>query len=84
MHIGDVHEYSYVAAVRSGFASTTPYQLYFNYALCHRDIVLRSYRLYINFAVRRDYSSPGCIGSTSTLSCTATIRHPAARALFQL
>jgi hypothetical protein len=33
--------------------------------------------------VRRDYSSPGCTGSTSTLLCAATTRHPGAWALRQ-
>jgi hypothetical protein len=32
-------------------------------------VVLRSHPLYINYVMRRDYSSPGCTGSTSILSC---------------
>jgi hypothetical protein len=73
MHTGEVREYGYVAAVRSGSASTTPY------------------RLYIDFAVHRDYSSPaaralrrprrasrllvsGRTRSTSTSPCAATTR----------
>jgi hypothetical protein len=73
MHTGEVREYGYVAAVRSGSASTTPY------------------RLYVNVAVRRDYSSPaahalrrprcaprllvsGRTRSTSTSPCAATTR----------
>jgi hypothetical protein len=41
------------------------------------------YRLYINFDMHCDYSSPGRTGSTSTLPCAATTRHPAAQALRQ-
>jgi hypothetical protein len=36
---------------------------------------------YFAYAVHRDYSSPGRTGSTSTLSCTVTTRHSAAKAL---
>jgi hypothetical protein len=36
-----------------------------------------------NCVVRREYSSPGRTGSTSTLSCAATTRHPSAWALRQ-
>jgi hypothetical protein len=35
-------------------------------------------RLYFNNTVRRDYSSPGRMGSTSTTSCAATTRLPVA------
>jgi hypothetical protein len=31
--------------------------------------VSRLHRLYINYVVHREYSSPGCSGSTSTMSC---------------
>jgi hypothetical protein len=40
-------------------------------------------RLYVDPAVRRDYSSPGRTCSTSTLLCAATTRHPATHALHQ-
>jgi hypothetical protein len=48
-----------------------------------RLLVTRPHGFYVNLAVRRDYSSPGRTGSTSTLPCAATTRHPAARALRQ-
>jgi hypothetical protein len=41
------------------------------------------HQLYINFVVRRDYSSPGRTGSTSTTPCAATTRLPVAQALPQ-
>jgi hypothetical protein len=44
---------------------------------------LRLQQRYLNCAVRRDYSSPGRAGSTSTLLCAATTRHPTARTLPQ-
>jgi hypothetical protein len=37
-----------------------------------------------NYAVRRDYSSPGRTGSTSTLPCAASTRLSAAAALHRL
>jgi hypothetical protein len=46
-------------------------------------IIKRPHWPYINFVVRRDYSSPGRTGSTSTLSCAATTRHPTAQVLRQ-
>jgi hypothetical protein len=46
-------------------------------------LVIRPHGLYINLAVRRDYSSPGCTGSTSPTSCTATTHLPVAPALYQ-
>jgi hypothetical protein len=48
-----------------------------------RLLVARLQRLYINYAMRREYSSPGRTGSTSTLLCAATNHHPSARALPQ-
>jgi hypothetical protein len=48
-----------------------------------RLLVSRSHRLYINYIVRRDYSSPGRTGSTSTTLCDATARLPVARSLPQ-
>jgi hypothetical protein len=39
-----------------------------------RPLVSRSHVLYLNLAVRRDYSSPGHTCSTSTTSCAATTR----------
>jgi hypothetical protein len=50
--------------------------------------VSRSYarattRFYINYGVRRDYSSPGRMGSTSTTPCAAATHLPVARALRQ-
>jgi hypothetical protein len=47
-------------------------------------IVSRLHRLYLNLVVRRDYSSPGRTGSTSTLSCAASTRLSAAAALHRL
>jgi hypothetical protein len=41
-----------------------------------RLLITRSHGLYVNLAVRRDYSSPSCTGSTSPTPCTATTRHP--------
>jgi hypothetical protein len=46
-------------------------------------VVVRSHLLYFNYVVRRDYSSPGRTGSTSTTSCAATTRLPVAWALPQ-
>jgi hypothetical protein len=43
-----------------------------------------SYRLYLNLVVRRDYSSPGRTGSTSTSPCAASTRLPAAATLHRL
>jgi hypothetical protein len=37
-----------------------------------RLLISRSHGLYINYAVGRDYESPGCTGSTSTLSCAVS------------
>jgi hypothetical protein len=39
-----------------------------------RLLVTRPHRLYVSLAVRREYSSPGHIGSTSTSPCDATTR----------
>jgi hypothetical protein len=41
-------------------------------------------RLYISSAVHRDYSSPGCTGSTSTSLCAMSTHLPAAAALRRL
>jgi hypothetical protein len=41
------------------------------------------HRLYHNYAMRRDYSSSGRTGSTSTMPCTASTRLPAVAALRQ-
>jgi hypothetical protein len=49
-----------------------------------RLLVTRPHGLYLNLAMRRDYSSPGCIGSTPTTSCTVTTHLPTASALHQL
>jgi hypothetical protein len=46
-----------------------------------RVLVSQSHRLYFNNTMRRDYSSPGRTGSTSTMPCAATTRLPVARAL---
>jgi hypothetical protein len=48
-----------------------------------RVLFSRPQRLYINFVVHPDYSSPGHSGSKSTSSCIPTTRHPAAQALRQ-
>jgi hypothetical protein len=48
-----------------------------------RLLVTRPHRLYVSLAVRREYSSPGHSGSTSTSPCIATTRYPAAQALRQ-
>jgi hypothetical protein len=50
---------------------------YINFRLhehIHGYTVSRSRRLYINYAMRRDYSSPSRSGSTSTMSCVVTTR----------
>jgi hypothetical protein len=47
-----------------------------NHCLVHIQIV-RDY----SYAVRRGYSSPGRMGSTSTLPCVVTTHHPVARVL---
>jgi hypothetical protein len=52
-------------------------------ARCTRLHQLLPHRLYVSLAVRREYSSPGHSGSTSTSSCITTTRHPAVRALRQ-
>jgi hypothetical protein len=49
-----------------------------------RLLVARQHRLYVNLAVRREYSPPGCRGSTSTTPCAATTHLPVARGLHQL
>jgi hypothetical protein len=49
-----------------------------------RVLVSRSQRLYINYVVCRDYSSPSRMGSTSTTLCAATTHLPVARVLHQL
>jgi hypothetical protein len=46
--------------------------------------IIWPHELYINLAVRCDYSSPGRTGSTSTSLCTASTRLPAAAALHRL
>jgi hypothetical protein len=56
-------------------------QLYLRSVTPPRHQLLRL--LEYNYIVLRDYSSPGRTGSTSTLSCAATTRHPAAQALRQ-
>jgi hypothetical protein len=48
-----------------------------------RLLVSWPHRLYVSLAVRREYSSPGHNGSTSTSPCIPTTRHPAAQALRQ-
>jgi hypothetical protein len=47
-------------------------------------IIKRHHWPYINFAVHRDYSSPGRTGSTSASPCAASARLPAIEALHQL
>jgi hypothetical protein len=44
-----------------------------------RLLISRPHGFYINYVVHYDYSSPGCIGNTSTLPSAATTRHPVAR-----
>jgi hypothetical protein len=65
MHPEDVREYGYIAAVRSGSTSTTP---------CVATTRLRPHALYVDLAVRRDYSSLGCSGSTSATPSATTTR----------
>jgi hypothetical protein len=48
-----------------------------------RVLVSRPQRLYINYTVLRDYSSPGHTGSTLTTPCAATTCLPVARTLPQ-
>jgi hypothetical protein len=40
-------------------------------------LVIRSHQLYFNLAVHREYSSPGCTGSTSTAPRVRVPRHVA-------
>jgi hypothetical protein len=47
-------------------------------------VVIRPHEFYLNTVVRRDYSSPGRTGSTSTSPCAASTRLPAAAALHRL
>jgi hypothetical protein len=47
-------------------------------------IIKRHHWPYINFAVHRNYSSPGRTGSTSASPCAASTRLPAIAALHQL
>jgi hypothetical protein len=49
-----------------------------------RLLVIRPHGFYLSTAVRRDYSSPGRTGSTSTSPCAASTRFPAAAALHRL
>jgi hypothetical protein len=53
-------------------------------ARCTRLHQLWLHQLYLNLAVRRDYSSPGRTGSTSILPCAASTRLSAAAALHRL
>jgi hypothetical protein len=53
-------------------------------ARCTRLHQLWLHQLYLNLAVRCDYSSPGRTGSTSTLPCAASTRLSAAAALHRL
>jgi hypothetical protein len=48
-----------------------------------RLLVTRPHGLYLNCAARRNYSSPGRTGSTSTTPCATTTRLPVAQALPQ-
>jgi hypothetical protein len=49
-----------------------------------RLLITRPHGLYVNLAMRRDYSSPGCMGSTSTSSCVVSTRLPTAAVLHRL
>jgi hypothetical protein len=60
MHTGDASEYDY----SSFCASALPHQ-----HRAPRLLVSWSHLFYINNAVRRDYSSPGCTDSTSAMTC---------------
>jgi hypothetical protein len=53
---------------------------------CHAPRLRRHHQhgLYLNYVVCRDYSLPGCSGSTSTSPCTMSTHLPAAAALNQL
>jgi hypothetical protein len=53
-------------------------------ARCTRLHQLLPHRLYFSLAVRREYSSPGHSGFTSTLPCAASTRLSAAAALHRL
>jgi hypothetical protein len=65
MHMEEVHEYYYVN-----------FRLH---QLCRapRLLITRPHELYLNLAVRREYSSPGCSGSTSTTPRVRVPRHVA-------
>jgi hypothetical protein len=49
-----------------------------------RLLITRPHGLCLNLVMHRDYSSPGCTGSTSTSPCAASTRLPAAAALHRL
>jgi hypothetical protein len=51
---------------------------------CATTTRLRLHALYLSTAVRRDYSSPGRTGSTSTSPCAASTRLPTAATLHLL
>jgi hypothetical protein len=74
MHLEDVRSYDYVNYVVPALHQP---------CCALRLLVTRPHRLYVSLAVRREYSSPGHNGSTSTSSCIPTTRHPAAQALRQ-
>jgi hypothetical protein len=74
MHLEDVRSYGYVNYIVPALPQ---------HHRAPRLLVIRPHEFYLNTAVRRDYSSPGRTGSTSTSSCIATTRHLAARALRQ-
>jgi hypothetical protein len=73
LHTREVREYGYVAAVRSGSASTTPYRL------CINLVVRRDYSSPAARALRRPRRAPRLLvssrtRSTSTSPCAATTR----------
>jgi hypothetical protein len=49
-------------------------KMYASTASGHVNYVSRSHWLYFSYAVHCDYSSPGCSGSTSTMSCDRVAR----------
>jgi hypothetical protein len=85
MHTRDVREYDYISR---RLLQLLEYN-YINARLRQRrapprDIISWLHRLYLNLVERRDYSSLGRTGSTSTLPCTASTRLSAAVALHRL
>jgi hypothetical protein len=69
------YNYSNYSSTTTSYSTTTRHPVARAlHQLCRapRLLVTRSHELYLNPAMRRDYSSPGCNDSMSTLPCTVT------------